>query len=152
MRGDNGSTSFTNRPAISFLAHRNGTDQSSVSSTATVTFTHTDFNVGGWFSTASGDFSPPAGKYELCVVVTTATAVPANALILAGILKDAAVHRYGQTAISPVSSTLRSMANVIVETTGTSAFKPLIVFSGTATGGVLGSEEDSYFWGVEITR
>lgn len=153
MRGGRGSTTHKNRPAICFLAHRGGNPQTSVSSTATIDFNQTDLNVGGWFSTASGTFAPPAGAYEIGAQFRLATGAVANAQIQVAIAKDGTTHRMGVAADTATSAFgLGSSVTTLINTTGTSFFTARVVFAGTATGEIDGSAVQSFFWAKEITR
>lgn len=153
MRRDLDSTSFGNRPAIAFHADKNAVNQTSVSSTATVTWPRVNINVGGWLSTTSNDFWPPAGNYFLHSAVRLASGIAAGESITANIEKDGLVLIRGPINQSEVTGGgVANSVSAIVNTTGTSFFKISISLNATSTGTIIGTTTQTYWMGHEIVR
>lgn len=137
---------------VSFSAHKNGTDQTPITSgvATKITFDTEDFDIGGYFNTTNSRFTPPAGKYRLSgTALFAATNMAGGASLIVYIYKNGA--EFARTQIQ-TSSTGAQGATVTrtVAASGTDYFE--FYASCAAPGGktVLGAAEQTYFSGERI--
>jgi hypothetical protein len=133
-----------------FMAHKNGTDQVSVSSATNVavTFGTEAWDVGSHF--ASNAWTPPTGKYRITVSIgwLTTNGVD-NENLFTVLTKDGSgvgswIHiRSGTGAPTFVDS-------ILVEANGSNAFAVLVFKSGAGDGAISGLSARTYFCGEAI--
>jgi hypothetical protein len=135
------------RPA--FLAHKNGTDQLSISATATpVTFGTEDFDVGSRF--AANTWTPPAGKHRLTVHLTfLGTNGVDNEALTVALLKNGAAHRQGIMR-RPGTASFTAELSCVADANGTDAFTVTAAKSGAGIGTIDGTATNTFFCGEAI--
>jgi hypothetical protein len=132
-----------------FLAHKNGSNQSSITATAVlVTFGTEEWDVGGYF--ASDTWTPPAGRYRITSVINfgSTNAVDAEALIVS-IYKNGSVHRQVKARRSGASDDTVEL-NIVVEANGSDTFDVRVQKSGAGAGIVDGTATATWFCGERI--
>jgi hypothetical protein len=137
-----------------FSVHKNSVDQTGISdSTHTlVTFSTELYDIGGFFNTGTGAWTPPAGKVSIkacCYIFGTVTV--GNAVIT-GIYKNGNLFKYATGAanltLAGASPTV-AIEDIANGTDAYTAYAYLDVNSGTAT--VSGLPELTYFMGHWIS-
>lgn len=120
-----------------------------------VVFDNEDFDVSGWFDTATGRFTPQAaGYYRLswCVRVQ-GTTLAADKFWLASLRKNGTVARIGQLNWQRGASGINSTGASVVSANGTTDFFDVIIeHDHTAGAPLLVGTAQTYFTGEMIGR
>lgn len=125
-------------------AHKNGTAQASITSTADIklTFSTESWDIGGYF--ASSTWTPPAGKVRISAQAFFGTTNAVNGeLIQIKVYKNgAAVHRQLQYR---VGTSFQTIAISVLETAnGTDTFEIYVNKGGTGDGNILGDPDGTF--------
>lgn len=130
----------------SFSAHKNGTDQSIATSSATkVTFGTEIFDVGSAF--ASSTWTPPAGTVFICAHLTCSS-VTAQYPIYLRIYKNGSQYKYAHGTADTAQAASASVS-IIDQANGTDYYE-VYVSSTDGSYSVLGASYYSYFTGTMV--
>jgi hypothetical protein len=134
-----------------FLTHKNGSDQISISATPTpITFSTEDFDVGGYFS--SSTYAPPAGKYRLTAAIRwLGTNGVANEVLRVELTKNGATHRASLVNRVGIGHTPTMIVTAVVDANGTDAFGVTAQKAGAGTGAIEGDGDQTFFCGEAIS-
>jgi hypothetical protein len=135
---------------ICFRAHKNGSDQTLTSATTTdITFGSEDFDIGGYFNTSTGRFTPPAGKYRLTAVLYYSNGLVDQSQARTQINKNGSAEAVA--FISAASTGGHSIvASAIVEANGTDYFSVVGRAEGAGDKTINGGRTLTYFCGEKI--
>lgn len=136
--------------SAAFMAHRNSVDQSGIASgTPTqIQLTTTEFNVGGYFSTSTYRFIPPAGTYGLLASVGVSGTTDGSRYASVLYKNGSAYKEIG--LVSGGTAATSAGAFAVVQANGTDYFE---LFFVQGTGGPIsasGSPVDTYLCGFRI--
>jgi hypothetical protein len=149
------STSISNAISIyastkpAFLAHKNGTNQDSISATQTpITFSTEDIDIGGHF--ASDAWTPPAGRVRLTANIewSPLNAVD-NELLSIHIRKNGSAirtHATGRAGTNFTTQTISTLDNA----NGTDAYSVSAQKGGAGDGRILGATTATWFCGEAV--
>lgn len=137
--------------AACFRAHKNGTDQSSISSATwtKLTFGSEAFDVGGHFDTTNARWTPPAGPVRLS----------AQAHLLSGTVDDAyayiAIYKNGSALVQKVrvvKGTKDQAFDITVNdvASGSDYYEAYVNFGGTGNKAVSGNSMWTFFCGEQV--
>jgi hypothetical protein len=130
-----------------FLAHKNGSNQTSITSATDtkITFGTEAWDVGGYYANGTSIWTPPAGKYRVTVGVRMAnTNAVDNELINLLLYKNGASHRTAQNRRGS-TNTIAVLLTVLVEANGTDTFEVYVNKSGAGDGEVAGTVTDTWW-------
>lgn len=137
----------------SFSAHKNGTDQTTISSATwtKLTFTTEDWDEGSHYDAANSKFIPTVpGKYRLSAAVAVSAGLVDGQQTYLAIYKNGSVHR-NTTLVPGAAATHSGLLTVIVDANGSSDyFEVYINVSGAGDKTVSGGTNNSYFQGERI--
>ena len=137
---------------VSFLAHKNGTDQTSITSATAVkvTFGSTDWNIGSAYNTSTSIFTPPPGKYIVTAKLhfTNTNAVDGEA-VQVRLYKNGALHRRNINS-RPGAIPEAVDLTALVDANGTDTFEVYAFKGGVGDGTVEGDSFDTWFSGVKV--
>lgn len=126
---------------VAFVATKNGTDQTGVVTVTwtKVTFSTEVFDAGGHFDTATGRWTPPAGRYRVAGQAEfTAAGMVDQAPFAVAIYKNGVSHRQNTRHASGTAA-LSNDVGAIVEANGTDYFE-FWVYGGGAGNKTLGGD------------
>lgn len=139
-----------NRPhPATFSAHKNGTDQTDITSSDTkVTFGTESWDVGSYFATST--WTPPAGRYRINATLrfSSSNGVDGEALTISIFKNAAALHRDVVRRSGTQTHSVRITA--IVEADGNDTFELYASKSGAGDGTVEGGVTLAVFQGEAI--
>lgn len=135
----------------SFLAHKNGTDQTISSAAATqVTFPTESYDVGPYYTTSSSRWTPPAGYalISVCINIDTSPPVGAERYTLK-LYKNGSLYRQAQFIADETWDYFASITT-IESVNGSDYFQVYVdsVFDSSYT--VYGASTDSWFCGTMV--
>lgn len=135
---------------VSVSAHKNGTDQTGVTSAVAtkVTFGTEVWDIGAAF--ASSTWTPPAGRYQITSVVrfTNANAVDNETLEIT-LYKNGSAHKLF-TGKRGGAATQSVGGSWLVEANGTDTFEIYALKGGAGDGTIGGNAAETYFFGTTI--
>jgi hypothetical protein len=134
------------RPA--FHAHKNGTDQVSITSGAfvKVTFGTEDWDIGSFYDTATSVWTPPAGTHRVSAAVTfTATNGVDNESLHCAIYKNGTIYRQNRTTRGGAGGVVTASVAALVGADGDDTFEVYARKSGAGDGEIEGAVTDSWF-------
>ena len=132
---------------VSFLANKNGVNQTGSFGTVKLTFTNEVFDEGGYYDAPNSKWVPPAGRYRITAAFSTKISGGGAATI--ELRKDGSVPSGGRGfANTSGTITCHPMLSTLVETDGTSEFEIWVSqVEGTFSTPILGLISDTYFCG-----
>ena len=140
-------TSISGR--ASFSAHKNGTDQTGISSaTETKMTAGTEvWDVGGYYDAANSKWTPPAGKVRISVSAYFTAGIVDQALFLAVIYKNGSALRYGPAIEASGTSTTGVFADILDDANGTDYYEAYVSGNGAGNKTIVGTSSLTYFQG-----
>lgn len=136
---------------VVFVATKNGTNQTGVV-TATwtkVTFSTEVFDEGGHFDTATGRWTPPAGRYRVAGQAEFAAGVVDQASFAVAIYKNGVSHRQNTRHASGTAA-LSNDVGAIVEANGTDYFEFWVYGGGAGNKTLDGDAARTWFEGSAL--
>lgn len=130
-----------------FHAHKNGSNQTATSNTATkVTFGTAAWNVGSYYNTTTRVFTPPAGRYRITRAVNfNGTSGVDNEALRLALYKNGAEHKRIETTRGSAAGNDTCWITVTVEANGTDTFEMYVTKAGTGNGTMDGTAAYTWF-------
>lgn len=149
QKADGTATVSTN---ASFSAHKNGTDQTGISSaTETKMTAGTEvWDVGGYYDAANSKWTPPAGKVRLSAYAYFTAGIVDQALYLAVIYKNGSALRYGPAVEASGTSTTGVFVDILDDANGTDYYEVYVSGNGAGNKTIVGTASLTYFQGHQI--
>jgi hypothetical protein len=137
-----------------FLAHKNGSDQATITSATPVkiTFDTEDFDIGSYYDASTSILTPPSGKWRISsrLHFTTANAVDGES-VQVRLYKNGALHRRSISIRGGAGIPAGSDLTVIVDADGDDTFEIYGFKSGAGDGTVEGDSFDTWFCAEAIS-
>lgn len=149
QKADGTATVSTN---ASFSAHKNGTDQTGISSaTETKMTAGTEvWDVGGYYDAANSKWTPPAGKVRLSAYAYFTAGIVDQAVYLAVIYKNGSALRYGPAVEASGTSTTGVFVDILDDANGTDYYEVYVSGNGAGNKTIVGTASLTYFQGHQI--
>lgn len=140
---------------VSFSVTRGGSSFNVANATVQlITFTSVVFDTGSAYSTGTGRFTPPAGKYLLTGAVATGAGAPDATVLVSLLYKNGSQHKSGNfTNCAFTGNACGSTFTCIVEANGTDFFDMRVSQANglLSTVAMTGQTTDTYFQGYKIS-
>jgi hypothetical protein len=138
-----------------FLAHKNGSNQTSVANTTytKITFTTEDWDIGSHYDAANSRFQPSvAGKYRLTAVVNFSTGLADAGQYIVAIYKNGTLHRLiGGIQAGGSTQSIQPNGSCIVDANGSTDYFEVYAYGQTGSSLTIeGSASTTYFCGEKI--
>lgn len=131
---------------FSFMVHKNGSSQTSISASQTITWGTESWDIGGFF--AANAWTPPAGKYRLEAQVSWDNPNTATGNFTLNIQKNGTVERGTTHQPNNAPITYTQYISCLVDANGTDAFTVVGSFSGIGLAN--GNAIKTFFCGERI--
>lgn len=133
----------------SFSAHKNGTNQTGITSGLETKLTATTeaWDIGGYYDAANSKWTPPAGKVRLSGGAYFTANVVDQAIYLAVIYKNNSALRYGPALTSSGATTQGVFVDIIDDANGTDYYELYVSGAGAGNKTVDGTASLTYFQG-----
>lgn len=138
-------------PAVSFSAHKNGTNQTltNVATDQKVTFTTEVWDTGGLYDAANSKWTPPAGLVQLVAQVFVSAATD-QVQYHVSIYKNGALLKVGNVLEASGALNVSPNITVLDQANGTDFYEVTIALSDSVSKAVAGAVAFTYFQGTAL--